>query len=44
VRAHALDPEGVRLFDHVERPLLVRGETRELGFVRLAHRWGDPAP
>jgi len=44
VRAHALDPEGVRLFDHVERPMVVRGETRELGFVRLPHRWGDPAP
>jgi len=42
VRVHALDPEGVRLFDHVERALVVTGETRELGMVRLAHRWdGD---
>jgi homopolymeric O-antigen transport system ATP-binding protein len=41
VRAHALDPEGVRLFDHVERPLIVSGESRELGLVRLAHRWDD---
>jgi lipopolysaccharide transport system ATP-binding protein len=41
VRAHALDPEGVRLFDNVERPLVVTGETRELGLVRLEHRWGD---
>ena len=39
VRAHALDPEGVRLFDNVERPLVVKGETRELGLVRLPHRW-----
>ena len=39
VRAHALDPEGVRLFDHVERPLVVSGESRELGLVRLPHRW-----
>jgi lipopolysaccharide transport system ATP-binding protein len=39
VRAHALDPEGVRLFDNVERPFVVTGATRELGFVRLAHRW-----
>jgi lipopolysaccharide transport system ATP-binding protein len=39
VRAHALDPEGVRLFDHVERPLIVSGESRELGLVRLLHRW-----
>jgi lipopolysaccharide transport system ATP-binding protein len=43
VRAHALDPEGVRLFDNVERPLVVTGETRELGLVRLEHRWGDEA-
>ncbi len=39
VRAHALDPEGVRLFDNVERPVVVTGETRELGMVRLEHRW-----
>ena len=39
VRAHALDPEGVRLFDHVERPLVVRGTSRELGLVRLPHQW-----
>ena len=39
VRAHALDPEGVRLFDNVERPLVVTGETREMGLVRLEHRW-----
>ena len=39
VRAHALDPEGVRLFDNVERPLVVTGQTREMGLVRLEHRW-----
>ena len=39
VRAHALDPEGVRLFDNVEHPLTVTGDSRELGFVRLAHHW-----
>ena len=43
VRAHALDPEGVRLFDHVEHTLTVTGATRELGFVRLPHRWQSPA-
>ncbi len=42
VRAHALDPEGVRLFDHVEHTLTVTGTTRELGLVRLAHRWQSP--
>ena len=42
VRAHALDPEGVRLFDNVERTFVVTGATREMGLVRLAHRWNDP--
>ena len=40
VRAHALDPEGVRLFDNVEVPLIVEGATREMGLVRIEHRWG----
>ena len=43
LRAHALDPEGVRLFDHVEHTFTVTGVTRELGFVRLPHRWQSPA-
>jgi lipopolysaccharide transport system ATP-binding protein len=42
VRAHAMDPEGVRLFDHVERSFVVTGESREMGFVRLPHRWHNP--
>jgi lipopolysaccharide transport system ATP-binding protein len=42
VRAHALDPEGVRLFDTVERPFVVAGDSREMGFVRLPHRWLGP--
>ena len=41
VRAHAADPEGMRVFDHVERPLVVRGKSREFGVVHLAHRWHD---
>jgi len=41
VKAHAADPEGMRVFDNVERPLVVRGRTRELGLVHLAHRWHD---
>jgi len=40
-RVHALDPEGVRLFDNVERAFVVTGATREMGLVRLAHRWDD---
>jgi lipopolysaccharide transport system ATP-binding protein len=39
LKLHALDPEGLRLFDTDSRELLVRGETRELGLVRLPHRW-----
>jgi lipopolysaccharide transport system ATP-binding protein len=39
VRAHALDPEGVRLFDNVERTFVVEGASRELGFVRIGHGW-----
>ena len=41
IRAHALDPEGVRLFDNVEQTFTVEGETRELGLVRIAHRWDN---
>ncbi len=39
LRAHALDPEGLRLFDTVEREFMLGGATRELGLVRLPHRW-----
>jgi lipopolysaccharide transport system ATP-binding protein len=39
VRVHPLDPEGVRLFDTVERGIVVRGASREFGLVRLGHRW-----
>ncbi|HJU24039.1 MAG TPA: ATP-binding cassette domain-containing protein [Casimicrobiaceae bacterium] len=41
IRAHAADPEGLRVFDHVERSLIVRGSTRELGLVHLRHCWHD---
>jgi lipopolysaccharide transport system ATP-binding protein len=41
VRAHALDPEGMRLFDTVERDLFIEGATRELGLCRLEHKWGS---
>ena len=39
VRLHAMDPEGMRLFDTVERSFVVVGQTREMGVVRLPHRW-----
>lgn len=42
VRAHAMDPEALRLFDTVEQAFEVRGTARELGLVRLPHRWERP--
>lgn len=41
VRVHPLDPEGVRVFDTVERVVTIRGASREFGLVRLPHRWSD---
>ncbi len=41
VRAHTLDPEGLRIHDTQECSLMVVGKTRELGMVRLEHEW-DP--
>jgi len=40
LRVHALDSEGLRMFDTDERTLTVRGESREFGLLRLPHRWG----
>lgn len=39
--AHAMDPEGLRLFDTMERTLTIRGNSRELGMVQLPHRWNE---
>ncbi len=39
VKAHPMDSEGVRLFDTIERGIVVRGNTREVGLVRLGHTW-----
>ena len=44
IRVHALDPEGVRMFDTLERALVVTGTGREFGLVRIAHRWTSTAP
>ena len=38
-RTHAMDPEGMRLFDHVEQSFDVLGESREMGYVHLEHFW-----
>jgi lipopolysaccharide transport system ATP-binding protein len=39
IRAHAMDPEGLRVHDTTEQAFTVRGRTREMGMVRLEHRW-----
>ncbi len=39
VRAFAMDPEGLRMFDTATQDLIVRGESREMGMVRLPHSW-----
>lgn len=38
-RTHAMDPEGLRLFDQVEIPFDITGNSREFGYCRLAHQW-----
>ena len=42
IRAHAMDPEGLRVHDTVEIEFSVRGQSRALGLVELPHRWIDP--
>ena len=42
LRVHALDPEGLRLHDTLERDFVVTGETRDYGVVELEHRWLNP--
>ncbi|QOC23056.1 ABC transporter ATP-binding protein [Wenzhouxiangella sp. AB-CW3] len=42
IRAHAMDPEGLRVHDTAEQEFSVSGRTRELGMVRLAHEWRQP--
>lgn len=42
LRAIALDAEGLRLFDQRERELVVGGQSREFGLVRLPHAWRSP--
>ena len=39
VRGHVLDPEGMRLFDTLEKSLTITGAAREFGLIRLQHRW-----
>lgn len=42
LRASALDTEGLRLFETADREVVVTGQAREYGLVRLPHRWLEP--
>lgn len=42
LRASALDTEGLRLFDTLDREVSVTGQAREYGLARLPHRWLEP--
>jgi lipopolysaccharide transport system ATP-binding protein len=39
VQAHAMDPEGLRVYDRLEAIFDISGATRELGIARLRHEW-----
>lgn len=39
IRGHAMDPQGIRLCDTAELQFTVSGESREMGIIRLPHRW-----
>ena len=39
IGAHALDAEGLRLFHSVKNEVVVTGQTRDYGLVRLEHQW-----
>ena len=40
LRSSALDGEGLRLFDTLDREVTVTGTAREYGLARLPHTWG----
>ncbi len=39
IRAHALDPEGMRVCDNRVIDISISGKTQEVGMVRLQHEW-----
>ncbi|MCF6263971.1 MAG: ABC transporter ATP-binding protein [Xanthomonadales bacterium] len=41
LRAHAMDPQGLRICDTQEIPFIITGASLEVGFVYLPHRWLD---
>ncbi|MGV6853372.1 MAG: ABC transporter ATP-binding protein [bacterium] len=39
IKAHAMDPEGLRVADTIELEFVKRGQGRELGVIKLEHEW-----
>jgi len=39
--AHSMDPEGLRVFDNRQMAFTVNGDTKEVGYIRLPHKWLD---
>jgi lipopolysaccharide transport system ATP-binding protein len=39
--AHSMDPEGVRVFDNRQMSFMITGDTKEVGYIRLPHKWLD---
>ncbi len=39
IKVHSMDNPALRLFDTVEKPITIKGDTREMGICRLKHRW-----
>jgi lipopolysaccharide transport system ATP-binding protein len=37
-----MDPEGMRLFDQVERKFDIVGNSREMGLCHVEHQWLAP--
>ena len=38
---HSMDPEGVRVFDNRQLAFTIKGNTKEVGYIRLPHHWLD---
>jgi len=41
LKAHSMDPEGIRVFDSQQMAFTITGSTRESGYIRLPHEWLD---
>jgi len=39
LRAHSMDPEGIRVFDSQQMAFAITGNTSESGYIRLPHEW-----